>query len=123
MSPIKGGASDGGYFIYEASGGPLLVLSMPGCNVVNKAYELTPGNFFYRTEYWDKNITTPSKPSSELKEHYKIIQKVLKDLLIRKNSRWIGLNAWEFLENGEALILDKGKWWNGENKFIRSNLK
>lgn len=63
MKQVRGGKSDGSYYIDEARGGPLLVLSVPGCKVVDGIAELAPGDFFHRPEYWDDAITHPIKPS------------------------------------------------------------
>jgi hypothetical protein len=128
MTQLKSGRSDGGYYIYEATGGPFLILSLPGCRVVKGITELGPGELYYRSEYWDEAITRPFKPSDELKQHYKIILKAIKPHLVHKkvgpqeNLRWIGLAAWKLLEDGKAIILDNGKWFDVKGNFVKSNL-
>lgn len=97
-------------------GGPVLSLSVPGCKVVDGIVELIPGSFSRRSEYWDDAITTPTKASDELKQHYNLLLGAIKRHLVHKKfvqSMWIGPAAWELLGRGKAIILSKGKWWDG----------
>ena len=123
LRPIKGGQCDGGYYIDEARGGPLLMLSLPGCKQTAGLTELVPGDFFYRAEYWDDKTTHPLKPSDKLKSHYKRIKDTIKEHLVRKspNNIWIGVAAWELLIQGKANILYNGNWWDGKWNLVRSN--
>jgi hypothetical protein len=128
MRRLKSGSSDGGYFIYETTGGPFLMLILPGYRSVEGIAELAPGDFYYRSEYWDEAITHPIKPSDDLKEHHKIILKAVKPHLVRKpigpekSMKWIGRAAWKLLEDGKAIILSNGKWWDRKGNFVKSNL-
>lgn len=125
LRQIKSGACDGGYYVDEARGGPLLVLSLPGCKIVDGMTELTPGDFFHRTEYWDDATTRPIKPSDELKNHYGILLKEIKRHLVREHigqTVWMGQHASELLNADKAIILSSGKWWDGRGNFIKSNL-
>jgi len=98
---------------------------MPGYRVVDGMVELGPGSFCRRAEYWDDAITTATKASDELKEHYARILSEIKRCLVRKKlakTVWIGSEALTLLSQGKALILNNGKWWDGKGNFVKSNL-
>ena len=125
MEQLKGGRDAGKYYVYEAAGGPLLSLMVPGFKTADGLTELSPGSFSRRAEYWDKAITTPVKASNELKQHYEKILGEIKRHLVRKKlteNVWIGAEAWELLSQDKAIILSNGKWWDGKGSFVRSNL-
>lgn len=125
MEELNRGRDDGCYYISETKGGPVLSLLMPGCRVVERIVELVPGSFSHRSEYWDDARTQPIKPSDELKGHYKRILKEIKRHLVRRQiaeNVWVGAQAWELLVQEKAIILSKGKWWDGKGNFVRSNL-
>jgi hypothetical protein len=125
MEELDRGRDDGCYYVSEARGGPILSLSVPGCRVVDGIVELAPGNFSRRSEYWDDAVTTPTKASDELKQHYKLILGEIKRYLVRKKimqPMWIGPEAWELLGQGKAIILRKGKWWDSKGNFVKSNI-
>jgi hypothetical protein len=126
MEELNRGRDDGCYYISETKGGPLLSLLVSGCRVVEGVVELAPGSFSYRSEYWDDATIRPIKPSDELKQHYKRILGEIKRHLVRKKiteNVWIGARALELLNQGKAIILSKGKWWDGKGNFVRSNLR
>ena len=92
--------------------------------IENDIRELVTGNLSHPRVYWDHGITAARRVPDEVKSAYADIIKTVKLHLIKREigqNLWIGRHAMELLDQGKAIILSNGKWWDGKGKFIRSN--
>jgi len=99
---------------------------MPPLNrVENGIRELVPGDLSHPRAYWDNAITTARKVPGEVKEAYSDIVKTIKRHLTKRRfdqNLWVGNHAAKLLDEGNAIILSNGKWWDGKGDFVRANV-
>jgi hypothetical protein len=102
--------------------GPILSLTTPPLHrIENGMRELVPGYLMHPRAYWDHAITTARKVPDEVKAAYADIIKTIKLHLIRRKfdkSLWIGQYAAKQLDDGKAIILSNGNWWDGKGNFL-----
>lgn len=113
MTQLKRGEYQGRYTVDLSRGGPLLSMSLPGCNVEGEVAKLTPGSLFHPREYWDDAIETSFRASEAVREHFSAIKKIVtKVTLPRRAGRniRIGPDGARLFDAGLAKILVDGKW-------------
>jgi hypothetical protein len=115
---------DNYYSMWLQYGGPVLQLIMPPLHRFdeNGIRELVPGNLSHPREYWEKTTKTSYKVPDDVKAAYTDIIKTIKLHLVRRKFDqylWIGKYAAKQLDEGKAIILSNGNWWDGKGKFIK----
>jgi len=106
----KSGPRQGEYSIGAAYGGPCLDLTLPACFENDKKIKLSCGTLTFPKDYKNPKTNEWLKTSEDLKKYYKIISTDFKKILKKTKFRkliWIGGDALNLLENGNAEIVDK----------------
>jgi hypothetical protein len=106
-------------------GGPVLSLSVPGCNERSGCLYLYPGDFYRPRRYWDKRARADCPVPEDIKQAYEAMVRRIKAVLSRKkigrHTEWIGADAYEKLVDGKALILINGYWLKRDGTVVKSN--
>jgi hypothetical protein len=123
---IDTGIYEGKYRVEDSRGGPLLVLVLPVCyrydsvGVATNAFEngthlhLGPGTLMYQRYYWNEQSQLWERPSDCIKAGHVDLLRRVKTQLVRHTFHvpiWIGKDALQEVENGNATIHGYGLDW------------